>query len=501
MKKSLKTMVTVAIIILIVLQLSINVSAALKVPAATSDFYVNDFAEVFTQDEVNRLMDNAVALSKGEEGIQVVITTVKSLEGHTVDTYAVEMYNEYGIGKDGMGVLILFSLEDRKIKGEIGEAMETYITDTIIGNIIGDYAIPYLKENKFADGLINLQEAIIKEINVAVEEETPLVKSQSAETAKRDNNSLAVIGTISLVVLFFGSIIFIIVSLMKEKKKSKQQIKEMEEEHNSRIGNLSQKYERLLRDCKNNFQSERNRAELLNQKKNELELELSALQDRYRRVNLLYPSADKEVSNMIQEEIRQENIKKAKVVEEAIKSVILMAPSMGNISTFSRVINKYSRLTEEQKGYVEANVEEVKELLSKSEQLKLEYEETQYREEASVAMERVEGKIRGISKGNANNLNQLEDAMEVHSRLRVRAKKYFDESLLKKVKRLFNEAKADKERLEREEEERRRRQRMQSTINNHSSYNGHSSFRNGSNSGGHSGFGGRSRGGGASRSF
>lgn len=87
---------------------------------ATSDFYVNDFAGLFTDQQKADMMEMALALDKEYGGIQVVVTTVESLADCTADGIARDieqtsyaMYNQYGIGEDSMGILILFSTGDR----------------------------------------------------------------------------------------------------------------------------------------------------------------------------------------------------------------------------------------------------------------------------------------------------------------------------------------------------------------------------------------------------
>ena len=156
MRKSIKGFIAMFILVLGIFQLSTVVFAKPNIPSATSDFYVNDFANVFSTDEKVRLIDNAVTLSDEHEGIQVVVSTVESLDGNTIENYALEMYNQYGIGKDDMGLLILLSTGDRQIRIEVGKAMEPYINDTKPGSFKDKYSIPSLKENKFNEGLINL---------------------------------------------------------------------------------------------------------------------------------------------------------------------------------------------------------------------------------------------------------------------------------------------------------------------------------------------------------
>ena len=147
-RKSINSFITLVTLILGILFSSL-IFAETNIPSATDDFYVNDFANVFSAEEKTRIMDNAVKLSNEHNGVQVVVTTVISLDGNTIENYALEMYNLYGIGKDDMGLLILLSTEDRQIRVEVGKAMEAYIPDSKAGRFIDKYAIPFLKENKY----------------------------------------------------------------------------------------------------------------------------------------------------------------------------------------------------------------------------------------------------------------------------------------------------------------------------------------------------------------
>ena len=116
MKKNIRKTIVSIISIILILQMHLIVFAAPNIPTAASDFYVNDFANVFTEEEKSSLVKRAVELANSYDGVQVVITTVKSLDGYTVEEYANTMYNKYDIGKDNMGILILLASEDRKIR-------------------------------------------------------------------------------------------------------------------------------------------------------------------------------------------------------------------------------------------------------------------------------------------------------------------------------------------------------------------------------------------------
>ena len=241
--------------LLVIAQLPIIAFAKTEIPSATSDFYVNDFAGVFTSQEKQQLMEKAVSLADNYNGIQVVITTVKSLDGQSVEDYAFDMYNQYAIGKDDMGVLILLSTGDRQIRVQTGRAMEAYINDSKAGRFMDKYAIPYLKENKFNEGLISLQENLINEIITMVKSETTtessaLVSGQT--TAKKDKSSnidpFTVIFSL-LALLLTGGIVFLLIRFINKEKKEKETILNLTQELEEQKRINRQEIERIKEEC------------------------------------------------------------------------------------------------------------------------------------------------------------------------------------------------------------------------------------------------------------
>lgn len=167
---------------------SIYDTSKIKVEQPTSDFYVNDFANIISDENKTKMQDRAVELDKEYDGIQVVVTTVKSLNNYTVDEYAHAMYNQYGIGKDDMGALILLSTGERQIRLETGGKMDAYIPGSVSGRLIDENALSYLKEDKFDEGLENLQKALIEYIKEKVpNEQTDASSTNDAENATVKN--------------------------------------------------------------------------------------------------------------------------------------------------------------------------------------------------------------------------------------------------------------------------------------------------------------------------
>ena len=139
-----------------------------EVEKQTDEFYVNDFANLFTEADKQVMMENAVELAEEYDGIQVVVSTVNSLNGNQIEQYAYSMYEEYGIGKDSMGILILLSVEDRQVRIETGKTMQAYITDSKSGQLLDNYGMQYFRDDRFAEGLKSVQEAVIAEIRNVV---------------------------------------------------------------------------------------------------------------------------------------------------------------------------------------------------------------------------------------------------------------------------------------------------------------------------------------------
>ncbi len=131
----------------------------------TKEFYVNDYANVLTEEQEKKMISSAANLAK-ETGAQVVVLTVESLEGKTKEEYALEIGREWGIGdkEKNNGVLILLSTGDREVRVEVGYGLEGAIPDSKAGRLMDDYAIPFYKEDNFSEGTELLFYAVLNTV-------------------------------------------------------------------------------------------------------------------------------------------------------------------------------------------------------------------------------------------------------------------------------------------------------------------------------------------------
>lgn len=134
-------------------------------PSHTSEFYVNDYADVLSDETESHIFDTAVQLDN-ETTAQVCVLTIDSLDGEDISEYSVETFREWGIGdKDKEnGVLIVLSVDDREMWITSGYGIEGTLTDAKLGALRDTYAMPYYREDDFDTGTKRLFDAIVSVI-------------------------------------------------------------------------------------------------------------------------------------------------------------------------------------------------------------------------------------------------------------------------------------------------------------------------------------------------
>lgn len=98
-----------------------------------------------------------------DTGAEVGVAVVSSLDGLTVEEYAMKLFEAWAIGKRGRddGALFLWSPADRKVRIEVGYGLEPIITDGRAGAILDRYVIPAFKDGAFDQGVLQGVDAIV----------------------------------------------------------------------------------------------------------------------------------------------------------------------------------------------------------------------------------------------------------------------------------------------------------------------------------------------------
>jgi uncharacterized protein len=141
------------------------VVSGFSIPEPTPEFYVNDFANVLTNDLKSYICQKSKELCD-QTSAQVVVVTVNSLEGENIDDYSLQLGRKWGIGNEGKnnGLLILMAMNERKIKCEVGPGLEGRLNDAKVGRFIDECAINDFKNDDWSAGLGKLYPTLIKEV-------------------------------------------------------------------------------------------------------------------------------------------------------------------------------------------------------------------------------------------------------------------------------------------------------------------------------------------------
>jgi uncharacterized protein len=115
--------------------------------------YVTDVAGVIASGTKARL--EALCLEvETKTGAQIAVVTVHSLDGQSVEDYAVDLYKQFGIGskRDNRGVLLLVAPDEHKYRIEVGYGLEPVINDARAGDA-GRAMVPWLRQGNYSAGI------------------------------------------------------------------------------------------------------------------------------------------------------------------------------------------------------------------------------------------------------------------------------------------------------------------------------------------------------------
>ncbi len=117
--------------------------------------YVSDFAHVMSQSTKTQI-DQVCGEVDREAHAQIAVVTINTLNGESVQQYAVELEDAWKVGQKGTdrGVIILLAVNDRKRFIETGYGLEGILPDGKVGDI-GRQMMPMLRNNDF-DGAVTL---------------------------------------------------------------------------------------------------------------------------------------------------------------------------------------------------------------------------------------------------------------------------------------------------------------------------------------------------------
>ena len=164
---------------------------------------VNDLAQVFTSDQVSRLENTLVAFDDSTSN-QIVVVTVKDLEGYAPSEYATRIGLDWGVGSAQFnnGIVLLVKPKTYDSAGQVfiavGYGLEGAIPDAYAKRIIENELIPNFRLNDYYAGVEAACDVLMKLASGEISE---------PRGEEEDDALLEIIATL----LFIGLLIFIFI--------------------------------------------------------------------------------------------------------------------------------------------------------------------------------------------------------------------------------------------------------------------------------------------------
>ncbi|MDR1060973.1 MAG: TPM domain-containing protein, partial [Clostridiales bacterium] len=140
--------------------------SALPRLAATPEFYVADYAGALTSATKDNIVDSNGNSDNGLEalcdGAQIVVVTVKHLDGMRSDEYAKQLFSDWGVGSSSAnnGMLLLLATEEKKGWLEVGSGIRPYWPEDTIGTYLNDYFWDDVDAGRYDAAVNNLLEPL-----------------------------------------------------------------------------------------------------------------------------------------------------------------------------------------------------------------------------------------------------------------------------------------------------------------------------------------------------
>jgi uncharacterized protein len=127
-----------------------------------------------------------------KSSIQLVVATVKSLQGSDVETYTNELFRFWKLGeaKKNNGALLLIAPAEHKVRIEVGYGLEGTLTDALSSVIISSAIVPRFKAGDFSGGIERGVDGIISVLSGDAADWQPKVGVRSDDASSVINDLL-----------------------------------------------------------------------------------------------------------------------------------------------------------------------------------------------------------------------------------------------------------------------------------------------------------------------
>ncbi|PTM40476.1 YgcG family protein [Bosea sp. 124] len=155
--------------------------------------------------EARQRIEGKIKAHEDKTSDQLVVATVPSLQGLTIEDYANGLFRFWKLGeaKTNNGVLLLVAPNERKVRIEVGYGLEGALTDALSKVIITTAVAPKFKAGDFAGGIEGGADAILSILAGDAEEwqRRASVRSDDSSTAE----AIAIVFTMLMVFILIAA--------------------------------------------------------------------------------------------------------------------------------------------------------------------------------------------------------------------------------------------------------------------------------------------------------
>lgn len=189
-------------------------SFGLQAQDFTPTNWVTDLGNFYTPEQEAGL-NKTISEYEKKTSIEIGVVTIESLGENSIEEFASDQFKRIGVGKKGAdnGILIVFSMKDRKSRIEVGNGMEAFFTDSDAYDAL-QVVKPYFRAGDYTTGTSECINFITNKLgNEAFSNKVTWLKEKQAKEAKEHAASVAAFksgaANVGLVLAFLGTLFFI----------------------------------------------------------------------------------------------------------------------------------------------------------------------------------------------------------------------------------------------------------------------------------------------------
>jgi len=209
----------------ILLLLAMFLSFATQAQNFTPTNWVSDLGNFYTPEQEASL-NSTISDYEKKTSIEIGVITIDSLGDNSIEQFALDQFKRLGIGKKGAdnGILIVFSMKDRKSRIELGNGMEAFFTDGDSYDAL-QVVKPHFRAGDYATGTSECINFITNKLgNQAFANKVAWLKEKQAKEAKQQAASVAAFKSGLINFLLIASVIGVLVFIYFLDKKRREKI-------------------------------------------------------------------------------------------------------------------------------------------------------------------------------------------------------------------------------------------------------------------------------------